>query len=54
MLDATCSWCERSTEDITLIEIHDEGSELPTGTAPVCDECLDEWRKECKQLSGTL
>ena len=37
-----CSWCERSTEDIHLIEIRDdEDSELPTGTAPVCQDCIE-------------
>jgi hypothetical protein len=37
----TCSWCGRSTENVQLIEVRDEDSELPTGTAPVCDECLN-------------
>lgn len=50
----TCSWCERSTEDVQLIEVRDDGSELPTHTAPVCQDCLEEWSKECsKQRSGT-
>jgi hypothetical protein len=36
-----CSWCERPTENVQFIEIYDEGSELPTGTAPVCADCLE-------------
>lgn len=35
-----CSWCGRAT-DVQLIEVRDENSELPTGAAPVCTECLE-------------
>ncbi len=40
-MNTTCSWCGRSTEDVQLIEVRDEDSELPTGTAPVCQECIE-------------
>jgi hypothetical protein len=39
--ELSCSWCGRSSEDVQLIEVYDDESELPTGTAPVCAECLD-------------
>lgn len=40
-MNTVCSWCGRSTE-VQHIEVRDdEDSELPTGTAPVCQECLE-------------
>lgn len=42
-----CSWCGRSTENVQLIEVRDEeDSEFPTGTAPVCTECLEQLAHE--------